>query len=68
MGNKNNKVFLYGIGTTLIAVILSSLIFGWAQDTMAAAQTSTDIAAPAEITTAKADRSVRVILASPYRH
>jgi hypothetical protein len=62
----NSNAFLYGIGTVLVAAISVALIFGWAQNTMAATQEIADTTAFAEMTTVPADRLVRVVLASPY--
>ena len=62
----NSNAFLYGIGTVLIAAISAALIFGWAQNTMAATEEIADTRVLAEMTTVPVDRLVRVVLASPY--
>jgi len=62
----NSNAFLYGIGTALIAATFAALIFGWAQNTVAATQEIADTTALTEMTTVPADRLVRVVLASPY--
>ena len=63
----SNNVFLYGTGTAFVAAISAVFIFGWAQDTMAAPEQVSEIAAPAEVVmTTTNHRLVRVVLASPY--
>jgi hypothetical protein len=56
-----NYLYIYGIGTAFVAAISASLIFVWAQGTVAVAQET----APVELAVGT-DRLIRVVLASPY--
>jgi len=58
-----NDLYFYGIGTAFAAVVAASLIFGWAQGTMANARTDAPSAVP---TAESAAQLIRVVLASPY--
>jgi hypothetical protein len=58
-----NNLYFYGIGTAFAAVVAASLIFGWAQGTIANARTDAPSVGP---TSESAAQLIRVVLASPY--
>ena len=66
----NNDLIHYGIGTALVAVVAASAIFGLSQVSTAAqsnAETTAGETAPVAAEAAPiAERTVRVILPSPY--
>jgi hypothetical protein len=63
---QHNTGVLYGLGTISTALILAVALFGWAQDGPTAGRVSLSTAALDEPATLPINRSVRVILASPY--
>jgi hypothetical protein len=58
-----SDLYFYGVGTAFAAAVAASLIFGWAQGTMANARTDAQSAVP---TSESAAQLIRVVLASPY--
>jgi hypothetical protein len=58
-----NDLYFYGIGTAFAGAVAASLIFGWAQGTVASAQTDSQSTVP---TAESAAHLIRVVLASPY--